>query len=629
MKKSVRTFVDENDKGRAVIVIESQWNTSFQLQELPGTRYVGKRKRYEMPLSWASCVMLRSTFGDDLDVDRSLKDWAREEREYRLNPADALRELTKLNVEPEYHDDHDDRLYPFQRVGREFLVAARGALLGDEQGTGKTIQTLTALRRTDAYPALIICPNSTKRNWEHETKVWLPEATPIVVHGSAKQKRDALKTWQDVDRAVVIINIESLRLFSRLAPYGGVRLVRCTECDKYGGNPDLTAARCEMHSKELNDVPFKTVVLDEAHRVKDPRAKQTRAIWQVFHEPDVEYRWALTGTPLANHPGDVWSIMHAVAREDFPSRGAFIDRYALQSWNAFGSMDIVGLRSDTRDEFFKIFNPRFRRMLKATVLPQLPPKVRSIRLVEMSAKQKKAYNELSKSLVTRLDDGQLLIARNNLSAATRLLQLSSSYCEVNRGETPEDPATWVVTPTAPSPKVDELIDVIQENEGHSIAVVAEHKKLLNLAAERLVKEDIPYVMITGDVDADERARNLQLFQEGRVPVIMFTYKAGGVGLTMNRADVLVRLQRSWSLVDNLQGEDRVHRIGSEVHESINIIDIVTEDTVEVQQCMRLHDKSRRMEEIVRDRDQLVKHGLPTTEMDTELERLESAFLGEG
>src|SRR5690606_40345437 len=92
----------------------------------------------------------------------------------------------------------------------------------------------------------------------------------------------------------------------------------------------------------------------------------------------------------------------------------------LLSWNAFGAMDIVGLRPDTREEFHKILSPRFRRMLKSVVLPQLPPKVRSIRTVEMSPKQRKAYDELSSSLVTRLDDGTLLVARSNLSAAIRL-----------------------------------------------------------------------------------------------------------------------------------------------------------------------------------------------------------------
>jgi SNF2 family DNA or RNA helicase len=623
----VTANIGENTRFQPIIALESSWNLSFQLREVPGARYVARLDRYEMPLSWSSCIMLREEFGKNLVIGPELKEWARSEKELRINPALELRELIELDVEPDELNDHDERLYPFQRVGREFLIAARDVLLGDEQGTGKTVQVLAALRKTDAYPALVICPNTLKRNWEAEVNLWLPEAEPFVVHGSAKQKRDVLANSEVVANAVVIINIESMRMFSRLASYSGVRNVKCSGCDRYGGSPDVTPAKCESHPKELNTMMFKTVVLDEAHRVKDPRAKQTRAIWSVMHGPEVEYRYALTGTPIANHPGDLWSIMHGTAKGDFPARTAYIDRYAQQSWNAFGSMDIVGLRSDKRDEFFKIFNPRFRRMQKAVVLPQLPPKVRTIRLVEMAPKQRKAYDELSKELVTRLDDGSLLIARNNLTAATRLLQLSSSYCEVDRGETPEDPATWTVTPTAPSSKIDELIAIIEENEGKSIAVAAEHRKLLVLAEEALTKKGITSVSIHGTVDADERARNLKMFQDGHVQVIMFTYKAGGVGLTMTRADTLVRLQRSWSLVDNLQGEDRVHRIGSETHESINIIDIVAENTVEVQQCMRLYDKSQRMEEIVRDREQLIKHGLPTTQMDEELERLESAFLG--
>lgn len=624
---SIAARVDEGTRGQRVIVVGSPWNDAFTLQQVPGIKYIGGRQRFEMPLSWSSCVVLREVFGKNLDVDRTLNEWAHQEREFRIDPATELRELTELDVEPEDLNDHDDRLYPFQRVGREFLVAARGALLGDEQGTGKTIQVLAALRKTDAYPMLVVCPKSLQRNWATEVERWLPEATPFIVEGSAKQKRDVLAEVSEAENAVVIINIESMRMFARLAPYGGVRNVKCEKCDRYGGSADVTPARCESHPKELNTMTFGTCVLDEAHRVKDPRAKQTRAIWSVFHSPEVEYRWALTGTPMANHPGDLWSIMHAVAREDFPTRGAFIDRYAHQAWNAFGSMDIVGLRSDTREEFFKIFHPRFRRMLKATVLPQLPQKVRSIRLVDMTPKQRKAYNELSNELVTRLDDGSLLIARNNLTAATRLLQLSSSYCEVDRGETPDDPSTWKVTPTEPSSKIDELVELIRENETHSIAVAMEHRQLLELAMERLVKEDITAVAIHGKIHAADRARNLELFQDGKVQVMLFTYKAGGVGLTMNRADILIRLQRSWSLVDNLQGEDRVHRIGSEVHDSVNIIDVVTDDTVEVQQVMRLYDKSQRMEEIMRDREQLVRNGLPTTAMDEELERLETAFLG--
>src|SRR5690606_32447763 len=95
----------------------------------------------------------------------------------------------------------------------------------------------------------------------------------------------------------------------------------------------VTPTRCEVHSKELNEMPFQTVILDEAHRIKEPTAKQTRACWQVMTAPDVKQVWALTGTPIANHVGDLWSIMHGVAPHEYTSKSEFVDRYAQFTWN--------------------------------------------------------------------------------------------------------------------------------------------------------------------------------------------------------------------------------------------------------------------------------------------------------
>src|SRR5262245_18966741 len=95
-------------------------------------------------------------------------------------------------------------------------------------------------------------------------------------------------------------------------------------------------ARCETHRQELNLIPFKRVVLDEAHMIKEPSAKQTRACWRIMHAPSVQSRWALTGTPLANHVGDLWSIMHGVAKHEYPARSDFVDRYALFTWTDRG-----------------------------------------------------------------------------------------------------------------------------------------------------------------------------------------------------------------------------------------------------------------------------------------------------
>jgi SNF2 family DNA or RNA helicase len=621
-----------DETGKRIVLHNTLWQDKPLVTQIPGKEW--KDSRWTLPLSWAACIQARALFGARLKVGKALGEWSRNEKARR----DAVMEIRELRepVQPYTPvNDHDDVLYPFQVVGRDFLVRAQHGLMGDEMGSGKTLQTLAALRCVDmmsqaeddrAYPALVVCPNSTKRNWAREIRKWLPEANPVVIDGSAAKRRKQIDEAAEVPNAVVIINIESVRLHSRLSAYGSVRLKKCRECDPVAGDEALTPAKCETHDKELNAIPFKVCVLDEAHRVKDPRALQTRAIWRVFHGESVSYRWALTGTPVANHPGDIWSILHTIDPEGFPRKSAFIDRYALTEFNAFGGMSIVGLNPATRDEFLSLLDPRFRRMLKAIVLDQLPAKTRVVRHVEMSPKQAKAYKEVADEYVLTTDSGDKLVMNGNLPAATRLLQLASAMCEVDKGETPDDVGSWKVTLTDPSSKIDELMSIIADDPTKPLAIAAEHKQLIDLAAQRLTAARIDYGVITGGVSGAKRDETIEAFQSGKLKYILFTYKAGGVGLNMTAADTLVRLQRSWSLIDNMQGEDRVHRIGSEVHEAITIIDIITADTIEETQVEKLYAKMQRLEEIVRDREQLEAAGKSTAHLDAEAARIESADL---
>lgn len=608
------------------------WNDSYPIKEIPGRRWDKAARRWTLPLSWASCIVLRSQFGDRLAVGAGLGAWAKE-HSVRRNAALELRNLLgPIHAETLWGNDHSRYLYDYQIPGRDFLRIARHAVLGDEMGTGKTFQTLAALREADhyeeggAYPALVVCPNTLKRNWEREVRQWLPEAQPFVIHGSAAKRRKQLVEAEGADKAVIIMNLESLRLHSRLSAYGPYALKKCAECDPKEGTEDLSAAKCETHPKELNAIPFRTCVLDEAHRVKDPKAAQTRAVWNVFHGLTVAYRWALTGTPVANHPGDLWSILYTVDPTQFPGKTAFLDRYALLEHNPFGGMSILGLKPGRKEEFFSLIDPMFRRMIKAEVLPQLPDKVYTRLDVEMTAKQARAYTEIADQLLTVLEDGTVLVADGSLPGATRLLQFASAYCEVDKGDTPDDPTTWKVNLTDPSPKVDALLEVIADNPGKPLVIAAEHRQLIELAAARLTKEGIDFVRVDGTVTADDREAAVQAFQSGKIDYLLFTYKAGGVGLNLTRADTLVRLQRGWSLVEMKQGEDRVHRIGSEVHESIHIIDLVTAGTIEEDQIHRLLAKAERLEEIVRDRAKLRALGKDTAELEAEAARLEAGNL---
>jgi SNF2 family DNA or RNA helicase len=615
---------------------QTLWSDNPLIKEIPGRKWDKEAKRWTLPVSWGSCIVLRSQFGDRLRIGKALGEWSRTKRSGR-DLALSFRDARRPAEGYVKTSDHDDKLYPFQIPGRDFLVAAGGAILGDEMGSGKTFQTIAALRKVDmldvdgdapAYPALIVCPNTLKRNWEREIRQWLPEANPFVIQGSADKRRKQLAEAAASDKAVIIMNIESMRLHSRLSSYGSVRLKKCIECDPKTGTAMKTSA-CETHPKELNAIPFRVCVLDEAHRVKDPKAAQTRAIWNTFHGPTVHYRWALTGTPVANHPGDLWSILHTVDPQEFPGKTAFLDRYALLQFTPFGTMEIEGLNPSRKEEFFTLVDPMFRRMIKAEVLSQLPDKVYLRQDVEMSAKQSKAYAGIADRLVTVLEDGSVLVAGNNLAGATRLLQFASAYCEVDTEDVkydPEDPTSWKVNLIDPSPKVDALMEIIADNPGKPLVIAAEHRQLIDLAAKRLTDAGIEFAQITGGVSADERDEAVQAFQSGKLDYVLFTYKAGGVGLNLTRADTMVRMQRGWSLVELKQGEDRIHRIGSEVHDSVTIIDLVTAGTIEEDQIQRLQQKAERLEEIVRDRAKLRALGKDTSELDAEAARLEEAGL---
>jgi SNF2 family DNA or RNA helicase len=608
------------------IIVSCGWNEKELVKSIPGSKWDGSAKQWTLPLKWSSIVTTRGIF-PEVTFDDELTTYIWNEHNARVEPSLDLR--NRLSYESVTNTPLDERLYDFQVAGAHWLNIAGNALLADEMGTGKTIQTIAALelKGDEALPALVICPNSVKMPWFKAIKNWHSKARPYVVTGSAGQRKKIIEEAQHDPNAIVIINIESVRLFSRLTSFGSVRLNRCRECDKVNGQESISSSKCEVHQKLFNTFGFKTVILDEAHRIKDPTSKQTRACWAVGRGDSVTWRIALTGTPLANHPGDLWSIMHFIEPEEFSNKSKFVSRYCLQSWNSFGGLDIVGVNPSTKTELFKILDPRMRRITKDLVLKDLPPKIRSVHYVEMTPKQRKAYNELDDNLITRLHDGSLVVAPNNLVAATRHIQLASAYMNVIKPDE-TDPTTWVYRMCDPSPKLDALEEIIADLElSKSFVVAAESRQLIELASARLEKAKIRHMLITGNVNQYERESALELFQSGKIRALLFTIKAGGTGLTMTAADTMIFLQRSWSMVDNLQAEDRVHRIGSEQHSAINYIDIVCQDTIEVDQIERLHDKAKRLEEIVRDRERRMMLGLDVSDLAVEEDKIMNSFLG--
>lgn len=359
------------------------------------------------------------------------------------------------------------------------------------------------------------------------------------------------------------------------------------------------------------------ILVRNCHRSKDPATKQSRAM--IATTGDAPYRFALSGTPIANHPGEFWSILHWLNPAEWPTRTQFVDRYCLVSFNVFGGADIIGLKPDRETEFFKAVDPRMRRMTKKVILPFLPPIVRQRRDVYMEAKQAKAYEEMRDKMIAWLEsdeydseselpgeDADLLVASTPLTQSLRLMQFASAYGTIDAEDN--------MLLSDPSCKISAFMDDLPDFGDDSIIVFAESRKLIELLATKLDKAKIPYGLITGKIDTEQRLRNVDDFQAGRVKLILCTIKAGGTGLTLTKGRVMVFLQRSWSMVDQLQAEARGHRIGSEQHENVLIVDYVTADTIEEAQIWALKTKESRMEEIVRDKElwlKALKGQLPT------------------
>lgn len=308
-----------------------------------------------------------------------------------------------------------------------------------------------------------------------------------------------------------------------------------------------------------------------------------------------KYRFALTGTPLTNTPETLWPILHFLDPAEWPSRTQFIERFCLKSFNIWGGLDIFGIRPDREDEFFSIFHPRFRRMPKEIILPQLPPLVNQTREVKMGVKQKKAYDTMAKSMWAETEEGDFVLAKNPVSQLTRLTQYASAFIE----ESPEGRLLL----SDPSSKLDAFMDDL-DDLGTGLVVFAVSRQLLRMLAARFEKRKLSFSVIEGGQSSDVRQNAIDQFQNEKVDYILVVVAAGGVGVTLTRAGTAVFLQRPWSNVDYQQAIGRVHRIGSEIHETVNIIDYITIDTIESRIGDILNEKEQLLQEVVRDKESI-------------------------
>jgi SNF2 family DNA or RNA helicase len=588
--------IDEQDPTK-IVIPKFEWRFKEQLHALPSSKY--KSEKWFFNLSWQMCLALRFTFKDNLEIGPNLKAWADKEYNEVILPAFSLRNAPDAEGYP--------RLFPHQRADVKFLSTAKRAILANGMGSGKSQSAFSTVRYLheqgkNVFPVLIVAPNSTKGSWKREVEQVWPGLTVAVIDGTATKRRKIFSEQAHV----YIINWESLRSHSRLAPFGSVALKKCV--DHGGLDASVKPTACEAHSKELNEIDFNTVIGDEIHRIKDPSSKVSRAFKAA--SGDAEYRFAMSGTPIASSPEDLFSVLNWLYPHAYPSKSKFLDRFCQTHFNSFGARIVIGIKPEMEQEFFAGLDPFLRRMPKEAILPFLPPILRERRDVEMGAKQKKAYDQMKEQMIAELDSS-VVHTTSPLTKMMRCLQFASAYAEVETIDSynkkkKEVEKKLVVKLSDPSSKLDAFMDDIDDFGKESVIVFAQSKQLINLLSARMTKAKIPHGMITGDQDPKERDVHMANFQEGSTQFILCTIGAGGTGITLTKGSIMVFLQRDWSMIGNLQAEARGHRIGSEIHEKVQIIDYVTAGTVEEEVFKAIEAKSNNLEFILRDTELMRK-----------------------
>jgi SNF2 family DNA or RNA helicase len=518
-----------------------------------------------LPATWAAVVQLSHTFGPAWRPGPRLIAWVARQVAARTAEAHTYGPLAYERQLP-----RGLRPRPYQVDGARMIAATGRTLLFDDPGTGKTITTILGLveraDRAPVLPVLCVVPASVVDPWVQAWQTWAPRWRPAAWRGAPKV-RHALAGTADV----------------YVASYDTARM------DADVGGP-------------LVELKARAVVVDECHLIKNPHAARSVAVRRLAKKAEAVV--ALSGTPITHHPGDLWPALEALEPLAWPSRERWTNRYCLVVPGDYRDQ-VAGLNAAREPEFRATLVGQHRRVAKADVLAQLPPKVYSVRTVELPAQYRKAYRQMEDQMIAQLPDGGELTVMSVLAQLTRLAQLASAAADVSVSV--ELDAGGVerehvqVRLRAPSWKVDALLEVLAERPGEPVVAFAPSRQLMMLAGAQAEAAGLSVGYVVGGQAMGARTETVETFQRGKLDLLCATTGAGGVGLTLTAARTVVFLQRPWSLVEATQAEDRCHRIGSEHHDSIEVIDIVAADTIDARVRGVLREKAGQLADLLQDR----------------------------
>lgn len=528
--------------------------------DIPGCHLDQDANIWKIDLTWPGLVALRAVWrSQPIELGPALLAWERykwEEIQTRYlmrttldcTDDDLLAQLVNMEL------DGGPQLKPTQRAHVDWLVRWRRCILGDPMGNGKTPPLIRALQviGPDALPAVVVCPDSSPLAWKRKIATWAPELRVQVVMGTALARKKALATEADV----YILLWSNVRYHTRLAAYPSQRMTRCPE--HQGVDPKITAARCEVHERDLNGMRIATVIADECHRMANPGSKQTRAVQWLAHH--AENFWAVTGTLTVNDVGDLWSVLNAVEPKGWPVRTKYIDLYAQKTFNWHGGTESIELAPESAAYFQVAVDPYFRRIPIRDGRPKrLEPE---FRYPVMEPKQARMYRQIAKSLLAELPTGHVVMPDNSAVKFTRLVQLASSAIEIFEGEDSLGFSDDRVKVCLPSNKANDLIEFLADNEGQWI-VSCFSPDLVELCERKLHEAGIEHEKIIGGMSVEQKDQAALLFQANPLVRVIFLTAAGGESIDLQAARGVVFLQPNPSFVMREQIIGRADRHGAQ------------------------------------------------------------------
>ncbi len=446
-------------------------------------------------------------------------------------------------------------LRPYQVFGYKWLKtleeAGFGGILADEMGLGKTVQMIAVFQQNKesgkGLPSLVVCPASLVYNWIAEIGRFAPGLKAAAVTGTAGARKAILEG----------VRGERKEAEAPAAPKRG----RKPATDKAASPADVYVTSYDLLKRDIalyEELKFHLCVLDEAQFIKNQKAAAAKSVKLIR----AEHRFALTGTPIENRLSELWSIFDFLMPGFLYSSPDFVQKFEIPISKEQDEEATAKLK--------KMTGPFILRRLKGDVLKDLPQKLEEVRYARLEGEQQKLYDAQVSHMQQVLHAGGNT-GEDKIRILAELTRIRQICC---------DPSLLFENYQGESAKREACMELVQSaiDGGHRMLIFSQFTSMLALLEEDLKTAGIAYFKITGSTPKEVRVSLVNQFNEGDTPVFLISLKAGGTGLNLTGADVVIHYDPWWNLAAQNQATDRAHRIGQT--RQVTVYKMIAKDTIE-------------------------------------------------